>query len=86
MKDFENVIRKYSLLVTYNGTLFDIPFLQKKLDNVDLPLVHVDLRFFLRRLGYKDGLKSIEQQVGLSREEEVSEIDGFGATMLWNRY
>ena len=86
LKDFGNEIRKYSLLVTYNGTLFDVPFIYSKVGNVDLPPVHVDLRFLLRRLGYKGGLKSIEEQVGISRGEEVSEMDGFGATVLWNRY
>lgn len=86
LKDFGNEIRNYSLLVTYNGTLFDVPFIRSKLGDVDIPPVHVDLRFLLRRLGYKGGLKSIEEQVGISREEEVSEIGGFGATVLWNRY
>lgn len=86
MGDFRDMIQRYSLLVTYNGALFDIRFLQEKLKDIELPPLHIDLRFLLRRLGYKGGLKSIEQKLGLSREGEISTIDGFGATVLWNRY
>lgn len=83
---FFDEIRKYSILVTYNGTLFDLPFLVSKFESLELPPVHIDLRFLLRRLGYKGGLKSIEERFGIVREKEIQEIDGFGAAVLWNRY
>ena len=84
--DFFDEIRKYSILITYNGTLFDLPFLVSKFESLRLPPVHIDLRFFLRRLGYKGGLKPIEERFGIVREKEIQEIDGFGAAVLWNRY
>jgi len=86
LPDFEDEIEKYSLIVTYNGTLFDLPFLSSEFDHLSLPPVHIDLRFLLKRLGYTGGLKSIEKQFGISREDEVNNIDGFGATILWHRY
>jgi uncharacterized protein YprB with RNaseH-like and TPR domain/predicted nuclease with RNAse H fold len=86
LPDFKNEIEKYSLLVTYNGSLFDLPFLRSEFGEVKFPPVHIDLRFLLRRLGYTGGLKSLEKQLGISREGEVDSIDGFGATILWNRY
>jgi len=86
LDDFPNEIRKYSMIVTFNGTLFDLPFLASKFESLKLPRVHVDLRFFLRRLGYKGGLKLVEKRVGIIRDKEVQSIDGFGATVLWNRY
>lgn len=86
LDDFWREIRKYSMIVTFNGTLFDLPFLASKFEALKLPGVHVDLRFFLRRLGYKGGLKSIENRFGILRDKEVQSIDGFGATVLWNRY
>ena len=86
LDDFLDEIGKYSMIVTFNGTLFDLPFLASKFESLKSPRVHVDLRFFLRRLGYKGGLKSIEKRFGVLRDEEVQPIDGFGATVLWNRY
>jgi len=83
---FFDEVRNYLILVTYNGTLFDLPFLVSKFESLRLPLVHIDLRFFLRRLGYKGGLKPIEERFGIFREKEIQEIDGFGAAVLWNRY
>ena len=86
LDDFLGEIRKYSMIVTFNGTLFDLPFLASKFESLKFPQVHVDLRFFLRRLGYKGGLKAIEERFGILRDEEVQPMDGFGATVLWNRY
>jgi len=86
LADFKDEIEKYSLLVTYNGILFDLPFLSSEFGDVNFPPVHIDLRFFLKRLGYTGGLKSIEKQLGIVRESGVDSINGFGATILWHRY
>jgi uncharacterized protein YprB with RNaseH-like and TPR domain/predicted nuclease with RNAse H fold len=86
LQDFESEIKKYSLLVTYNGTLFDLRFIREKLGQQFVPPVHIDLRFLLRRLGYTGGLKAIERKMHIYRDEEVAELSGFDATVLWNRY
>jgi uncharacterized protein YprB with RNaseH-like and TPR domain/predicted nuclease with RNAse H fold len=84
--DFGSEIRKYSIIVTYNGTLFDLRFIREKLGQQLIPPVHIDLRFLLRRLGYTGGLKSVERKMHICREEEVADLSGFDATVLWNRY
>jgi uncharacterized protein YprB with RNaseH-like and TPR domain/predicted nuclease with RNAse H fold len=84
--DFESEIRKYSVIVTYNGTLFDLRFIRDKLGQQLIPPAHIDLRFLLRRLGYTGGLKSVERKMKIDREEEVAGLSGFDATVLWNRY
>jgi uncharacterized protein YprB with RNaseH-like and TPR domain/predicted nuclease with RNAse H fold len=84
--DFESEIKKYSIIVTYNGTLFDLRFIREKLGQRLIPPVHIDLRFLLRRLGYTGGLKSVEKKMNICREEEVADLSGFDATVLWNRY
>jgi len=86
LSDFKSEIRKYSIIVTYNGTLFDLRFIREKLGQRLIPPVHVDLRFLLRRLGYTGGLKAIERKMHISREEEIAELSGLDATVLWNRY
>ena len=84
--DFESEIKKYSIIVTYNGTMFDLRFIREKLGQQLTPPVHIDLRFLLRRLGYTGGLKSVEKKMNICREEEVAGLSGFDATVLWNRY
>jgi uncharacterized protein YprB with RNaseH-like and TPR domain/predicted nuclease with RNAse H fold len=79
-------LKQYDLVVTFNGTLFDLPFLKAKLPNLQLPQVHLDLRFILKRLGHSGGLKLIEQGLGLRRNKHVQGVDGFMATVLWARY
>jgi hypothetical protein len=46
----------------------------------------VDLRYVLRALGYKGGLKAIERTLGMSRPGEVASFDGWDAVRLWREY
>ena len=85
LDDFTKEIKKYSLIVTFNGALFDLPFIKKKFTGFTQP-AHIDLRFFLKRFGFSGGLKKIEKQFNIIRPKDMQEIDGFGATILWNRY
>jgi uncharacterized protein YprB with RNaseH-like and TPR domain len=86
LDEFPEVISGYSLLVTFNGSLFDVPFLRSAFPGIRIPPAHVDLRFALRRLGLRGGLKSIERQVGLERPAHLRGIDGWEAVRLWHRY
>ncbi|MDY6863899.1 MAG: ribonuclease H-like domain-containing protein [Thermodesulfobacteriota bacterium] len=84
--NFMEKIQEYLLLVTYNGSNFDIPFIWKTFKSIALPPVHIDLRYLLRRVGYSGGLKAIEKKVGIPRNWEVENVDGFEATLLWREY
>lgn len=81
-----DMLAGYRLIVTFNGSQFDLPFLRAHMGNIFEHCAHIDLRFVLRRLGFRGGLKSIERQLGLGRPEEVADIDGFEAVRLWHRY
>lgn len=76
----------FGLLVTFNGTTFDVPFLRATRPGLRLPPVHLDLRYALRALELRGGLKSIERQVGLAREDELQAVDGYLAVLLWHRH
>lgn len=76
----------YSLVVTYNGGPFDLPFIRAKFPGIRLPPLHVDLCPSLRHVGLKGGLKSIERQANLDRPEVVEEADGWTAVLLWRRH
>jgi uncharacterized protein YprB with RNaseH-like and TPR domain/predicted nuclease with RNAse H fold len=86
LADFKEQIKKYQLLVTFNGCLFDLPFISSEFDQIQLPPAHIDLRFLLKRLGFTGGLKAIEKQLDIRREDEINGIDGLDATILWHRY
>jgi uncharacterized protein YprB with RNaseH-like and TPR domain len=79
---FAAEIDEFTLLVTYNGKLFDLPFLRQEL-GIPLAHAHIDLRYPLAALDYKGGLKKIEQTLGLEREGSVALLDGWCAVLLW---
>ncbi len=74
------------VVVTFNGTLFDLKFIRKRFEQITIPEIHVDLRFLCKRVGLVGGQKKIEQEIGVSREDEVSKIDGEAAPLLWAQY
>jgi hypothetical protein len=81
----ETALRRYDLIVTFNGTLFDLPFLQRDLD-IAFYQSHIDLRFLLKRLGYRGGLKKVEQALGIKRESAIDGLRGYDAILLWQQY
>lgn len=81
-----NEIRKYPIVVTFNGALFDLRFLRTKYPEYTFPKANIDLRFLLARLGYSGGLKAIEKQLDIFRDEDVRRVSGYDATILWSKY
>jgi len=86
LDDFVNEIRKYALLVTYNGKYFDVPFMCDTFGNIFTRIAHIDLQYFLQRLGYLGGLKEIQEQFGFRRDGILSRLDGRYAIWLWEEY
>jgi uncharacterized protein len=81
---FSRDIKRYSLVVTYNGKTFDLPFIRNYL-GIPMDQAHIDLRYVLASLGYKGGLKGCEKQFGIDRQE-LDGVDGLFAVHLWNEY
>jgi uncharacterized protein YprB with RNaseH-like and TPR domain len=86
LNEFEMAMSAYELVITFNGSLFDLPVLKRHFPFVPLPPAHIDLRFLLRRLGYGGGLKAIEKAFFLSRDSEIEGMTGYDAVRLWNAY
>ena len=81
-----SAVRPAKLLVTFNGSRFDLPFLRKAFPRFGLDLIHMDLLHPLRRLGFAGGLKSIEEEMGISRSDETTGLRGIDAIRLWHAY
>lgn len=87
LQRFPEALERFELVVTYNGSCFDLPVLQGAFPGVDFRrLHHLDLRYPLRRLGLRGGLKRVERAVGLERAAEIEGADGFMAVLLWRAH
>ena len=65
LEQFPAYIAQFPLLVSFNGSQFDVPFLRAHFPHARLDQAHIDLRFVLASLGYKGGLKVVENRLGL---------------------
>jgi len=75
-----------TLLVTYYGSVFDVPFLSVAFPQVGWKMPHFDLCFGGRRVGLSGGLKEVERKLGMRRDASIVEVDGFEAVRLWRRH
>jgi hypothetical protein len=86
LDEFEIAIAKYDLVITFNGSLFDLPFIRRSFPGISLPAGHIDLRFLLKSLGFAGGLKKIEKDFGLMRDPKIDGMNGYDAVTLWRDY
>ncbi len=89
LQRFPELAREWSVLVTFNGSAFDVPILRRAFPDWQPPPAHVDLRHVLGRLGIAGGLKAIERRLGalhLQRPEHLRGIDGSNACWLFQRW
>lgn len=77
------VLDDAKVLATFNGVQFDVPFLEAEL-GIDVDLPHLDLMYIGRRLGLSGGLKAIERDLGIERDQP--DITGREAIRLWREY
>lgn len=84
LDDFQDDIREYKMIVTYNGRCFDGPFIERYFQ-IKLNMAHMDLRFVLKAAGVSGGLKNCEKEMGLDRGD-LAGVDGFDAVLLWREY
>lgn len=74
-----------SIIYTYNGTRFDVPFINYCLGtNLDVLFVHHDLMYDCWKKNLYGGFKAVERQLGITRR--LTEINGYEAVRLWWRY
>jgi uncharacterized protein len=72
------------MLVTFNGSSFDLPMIEHEFPFSVPRVPHYDLRHVCPKAGYHGGLKSVEQQIGISRPQEIEYVTGEQAVYLWH--
>ena len=82
----QKALKGCKLLVTYFGSVFDVPFLKRSFPSLRLDFPHFDLCFAARRIGLSGGLKEVERSLGIRRPRSIVQIDGLEAVRLWHAY
>ncbi len=86
LEELPAYLRRFGVLVTFNGRRFDVPFLEATFPQLVVPPVHIDLRFLFYRLGIAGGLKRIEERLGIGDRSGVEGIHGLDAVRLWQEH
>jgi len=86
LEDAVAELSSYPLLVTFNGACFDLPMIRRHFPGLAHNHIHIDLRYSLRWLGCRGGLKVIERQFGIQRSSATRLLDGWDAVRLWHEY
>lgn len=84
LDEFPEYFSQFSVVVTYNGKAFDLPFLEHAF-NKKFHTAHLDLRPFLQNLGFHGGLKACEKALGICRHG-LEGVNGRFAVSLWKDY
>ena len=84
LENFVDDLQQYAVLVTYNGSTFDIPFIERFF-KITVSQAQIDLRYILAQLGCRGGLKGCERQFGINRGT-LDGINGAFAVVLWREY
>jgi uncharacterized protein YprB with RNaseH-like and TPR domain len=80
-------LRKYKMIVSFNGLTFDKPFLEKHFPELLPNIPHFDLRHACQKVGLRGGLKQVEQQLGILRKNQiVDRMYGGDPIKLWRMY
>lgn len=84
----DNILRAMDgvgTLYTYNGSRFDLPFINIRLGvNLANLFSHCDLMYHCWKNNLYGGFKGVERQLGIQRK--LKEVDGFEAVRLWWRW
>ncbi|HLD00611.1 MAG TPA: ribonuclease H-like domain-containing protein [Candidatus Nanoarchaeia archaeon] len=70
-ENLQKELDKYKIIVTFNGSAFDLPRIKNQL-GVEVKVPHIDLKPLCINLGLKGGLKEIEKQLNLRRPEHLN--------------
>lgn len=75
-----------TILVMFNDSCFDVLVLRNSFPKVDLDIQQFDLWFTSRKVGYSGGLKPLEMELGITRDEDIEGVGGADAVRLWKMW
>ena len=86
LDNFLDLLDDVELLVSFNGSTFDVPRVLDGFHIPELPCPHLDLRWpcYHKELG--GGLKHVTTRLGLQRPYDLQDADGSLAVRLWSSW
>ena len=84
LQNFADDIKMYEMIITFNGKHFDVPYIHREL-GCKLDQIHIDLRYEMKSIGCKGGLKKCEKESGVNRGR-LDGLDGYDAVLLWKLF
>jgi uncharacterized protein YprB with RNaseH-like and TPR domain len=79
------ILDESPIVCTFFGESFDVPFLEREY-GIRFDKAHLDLCHWLKRLGYRGGLKKVQKMFADIPERASMDIDGFDAIRLWRMH
>ena len=79
-------LNRYKLIITFNGSVSDIPNINKYYPGTIPDIAHIDLRHACRKIGLIGGLKMIEEQIGINRPQHLKAYGGDNPIDLWRAF
>lgn len=86
LDDFLDLLDDIDLLVSFNGSTFDVPRVLDTFHIPELPCAHLDLRWACHHRNLSGGLKQITSRLGLHRPADLQDADGSLAVELWQQW
>ena len=86
LDDFLDLLDDIRLLVSFNGSSFDVPRLLQTFHIPEIPCPHLDLRWACYHRGLHGGLKEITTTLGVHRPKDLTDVDGDIAIQLWQKW
>ncbi len=83
LDEFLELLDEISLLVSFNGSSFDVPRILDTFHIPELPCAHLDMRWTCFHQGLTGGLKEIADLAGIVRPVDLQSADGELAVRLW---
>ena len=85
-KTLKKELENYKLMVTFNGSSFDVPFINRIYPNLLPDIPNFDVKSVTNRLNLKGGLKEIERKLGIKRNKIIEKFYGGDVLTLWKMY
>lgn len=79
-------LSRYKLIVTFNGSSFDIPFIRKRYPDLLPNVPNFDVMSVICRAGFSGGLKEIEKSLGIRRNPLIERFCSGDPYRLYRMY
>lgn len=86
LDEFLDLLEDIELLLSFNGSSFDVPHVLNSFHIPEIPCPHIDLRWLCYHCNFRHGLKNIEMEMDIKRPDDLKGVDGLEAVYLWQHW